>query len=430
MKWLRHTLGSTLVMILFPVAVYAVWFTAQYLDGSFSLLFNVIQKHGFTYILAQIPPKVFTGTTTSWTIALSFIVFEIFLYLIVPGKIISGPKTKSGFIPKYKENGVACYAITLATFVLCSFVFNLFSPTILFDHLGELVGTMFWLGILFCLFLYFKGLIKPSAGEFRVSGNFIFDFFWGIELYPTLFNLNVKHIINCRVAMMSWPLMIISFAAKQDAFFGLANSMLVSVALQMIYITKFFIWEKGYLRSMDIAHDHFGFYICWGVLVWVPFFYTSPILYLVHHPYQLSNTVVISIFVLGCVSILINYLADQQRVIFREKNGEIRIWGKKPKFTVAKYTTQDGNKNENLLLASGYWGVARHFHYIPEILSAFLWSVPATFVHFYPYFYVVYLIILLLDRANRDDLRCKAKYGEAWEHHCKKVPYKIFPYIY
>ncbi len=430
MKWLRHTLGSTLVILLFPIAVYAFWFTAQYLDGSFSLLYKMVEKHGFFFILAQIPPKVFTGTPASWTIVLSFIVFEILLYLIIPGKIITGPKTKSGFIPTYKENGVACYLITMATFAIASFGLKLFSPTILFDHLGELIGTMFWLGTLLCIFLYIKGRLKPSPGEYRVSGNFIFDFFWGIELYPTLFNLNIKHITNCRVAMMSWPLIIISYAAKQELLFGLSNSMFISVALQVIYVTKFFIWEKGYLRSMDIAYDHAGYYICWGVLVWLPFVYTSPVLYLVNHPYQLPTSVALCIFILGSFAISINYLADKQRVVFREKNGEINIWGKKPKFTVAKYLTQDGSKNENLLLASGYWGIARHFHYIPEILSAFLWSVPATFVHFYPYFYVSFLFILLLDRAKRDDLRCANKYGEAWEQHCKKVPYKIFPYIY
>ncbi len=430
MKWFRYTLGSILLMLVTPIVVYAFWFTAQYLDGSFSLLYKILHKHGISFIFSQVSPKVYFGTLTSWTMALSFILFEIALYLIVPGKKIAGPKTRSGFIPTYKENGFSCFLITVGAFSLCSFWLNLFPPTIIFSHLGELIGTMFWLGITLCVFLYIKGRLFPSPGENTISGNFFFDFFWGIELYPTIFGLNIKHITNCRIGMMSWALILISFAAQQNVYFGLTNSMLVSASLQIIYVAKFFIWEKGYLRSMDIAHDRAGFYICWGVLVWLPFIYTSPALYLVHHPYQLSPFVAIAIFLLGSLAIAVNYFADKQRVTFREKNGDVNVWGKKPSFTIASFTSQEGNESQNLLLASGYWGIARHFHYIPEILASFLWSSPALFTHFYPYFYVSYLTILLFDRARRDDLRCKVKYGEAWDEHCKKVPYKIIPYIY
>ena len=44
---------------------------------------------------------------------------------------------------------------------------------------------------------------------------------------------------------------------------------------QLVYIAKFYWWETGYLRSLDIMHDRAGFYICWGCLVWVPSVYTS-----------------------------------------------------------------------------------------------------------------------------------------------------------
>lgn len=32
-----------------------------------------------------------------------------------------------------------------------------------------------------------------------------------------------------------------------------------------------------------------------------------------------------------------------------------------------------------------------------------------------PYFYTVFLILLLVDRAFRDDTRCRAKYGKHWD---------------
>ena len=53
------------------------------------------------------------------------------------------------------------------------------------------------------------------------------------------------------------------------------------------------------------------------------------------------------------------------------------------------------------LRGCGRWGIARHFHYLPEIMASFFWTAPALFSHPLPYFYVFYLTILLFDRARR-----------------------------
>ena len=64
---------------------------------------------------------------------------------------------------------------------------------------------------------------------------------------------------NCRFGMMSWGLFLLSYAAKQHQMGTLSDSMVVSVALQLVYITKFFQWEMGYMKSLDIMHDRAGF---------------------------------------------------------------------------------------------------------------------------------------------------------------------------
>ena len=81
---------------------------------------------------------------------------------------------------------------------------------------------------------------------------------------------------------------------------------------------------------------------------------------------------------------------------------------------MAKYRTEKDEEKTSLLLVSGWWGVSRHFHYLPEIAAAFFWTSPAGFTHFMPYFYVVFLTFLLLDRSYRDDKRCEKKYGKYW----------------
>ena len=86
---------------------------------------------------------------------------------------------------------------------------------------------------------------------------------------------------------------------------------------------------------------------------------------------------------------------------------------------------------ESLLLASGWWGLARHFHYVPEILLAFCWSAPALFSGgLLPYTYVAWLVLLLTHRSYRDDTKCGAKYGAVWARYCSLVPARILPYVF
>jgi 7-dehydrocholesterol reductase len=347
---------------------------------------------------------------------------------LLPGARFVGPVTANGNVPVYKANGVAAFVVTLLTFAGASWGLHLFSPTIVYDNFGDIVGALNSFSLIFCLGLYLKGRFAPSSSDHGRTGNFIFDYYWGTELYPRILGWDVKMFTNCRFGMMGWPLILISFAAAQAAQpGGLSDSMVVAVAIQLVYIGKFFWWETGYLRSLDIMHDRAGFYICWGCLVWVPSIYTSSTLYLVGHPNHLGLPLSILIFALGVTSVFINYLADEQRQRVRATGGKTMVWGKPPVLLIGHYTTESGEKKESVLLASGWWGIARHFHYVPEILGSFFWCLPALFDNLLAYFYVIFLTALLTDRAFRDDNRCAAKYGADWDAYRKVVRWRILP---
>lgn len=427
--WARQTLFPLFLLIVCPPASFLFWYTSVFLDGSFSQLGYLMQEQGIFTIIYNICAPYFFGSKEAWTMIAVFALFGLSLMRLLPGKNFYGPVTPAGNIPIYKANGVLAYAVTLTTFFLCSFQFHLFSPTIIYDNFGGLIGALNVFSLAFCLFLLIKGHLSPSSTDSGSSGNPVFDYYWGMELYPRVFGFDLKMFTNCRFGMMSWPIILISFAAKQSELYGLSNSMMVAVAIQLVYISKFFVWETGYLRSLDIMHDRAGFYICWGCLTWVPTMYTSPTLYLVNHPNQLSTSLAVFIFVAGATCVMINYFADRQRQMVRLKNGECKIWGKTPEYTIANYVTEKGEKKQNILLHSGWWGISRHFHYIPEIAAAFFWVVPALFNNFLPYFYVIFLMILLVNRAFRDEQRCSLKYGNDWNTYCGKVPYKLVPYL-
>lgn len=283
--------------------------------------------------------------------------------------------------------------------------------------------------LVFCFFLYLKGIFFPSGADSGSTGNFVFDYYWGTELYPRILGWDVKMWTNCRFGMMGWPLLLLCFVDKQMQLRGsLGSGLAVSVIIQLIYITKFFWWETGYLSSIDIMHDRAGFYICWGCMAFLPCVYTAHSLFLVEHAPELSNGLALAILAFGVFSVFINYDSDRQRQQFRANNGNYTIWGKKARKLVAKYRTEKGEERESLLLLSGYWSWARHFHYVPEIAASLAWCMPALTTAALPYFYAVpYLCLLLTDRAFRDDARCKEKYGKYWEQYCRAVPFKIIP---
>jgi 7-dehydrocholesterol reductase len=287
------------------------------------------------------------------------------------------------------------------------------------------------LALALCAGLYVKGLKFPSSSDAGGSSNFSWDFYWGTELHPQLLGVELKQLFNCRFAMMGWSIILLSFAAAQIELHGaLSNSMLVCIGLQITYIFKFFVWEGGYFNSLDVMHDRFGFYICWGVCAWLPCVYTLSALYLVDHPRTLSPIVAVATFAFGLLALAINYSADEQRQRVRATHGQTRIWGRPPELIHATYVPADGHPRQNFLLVSGWWGVARHFHYVPELALALAWTSTVGFERMLPWFYPVFLCILLTHRAVRDDERCARKYGAAWVEYRRRVPWKMLPGVF
>lgn len=427
-NFVTRTLVPLLLVTLCPPFAMLLWYTNAHLDGSLMLLGQTILSDGLWQVLHDAWLVRFWGSPTAWAMIGVMAVLQLAMMKLLPGKPFTGTITPMGNLPEYRDNGLASYLITFALFLGASVGLGWFSPGIVYHEFGELLAALNISALVFCLVLYLKGRFAPSTTDSGHSGNFIFDYYWGTELYPRIAGWDVKMFTNCRFGMTGWAIAVTSYAFAQYEIHGSADwSILVSAALIVIYLGKFFVWEAGYMRSMDIIVDRAGFYICWGCLVWVPAVYTLPVQFMVGHPVGLSFGWAAVIFVLGLAAIGINYWADRQRQQVRATDGDKLIWGKKPKLIRAEYVTDTGERKENLLLASGFWGISRHFHYVPELGAAFLWSCATGFTHLMPFFYVIFLSILLFHRAFRDDGKCRKKYGKYWEEYCKAVPYKVIP---
>jgi len=356
---------------------------------------------------------------------------------VLPAPEKCGPVTATGHVPRYLDNGILhCVLFSMVFGGLSDLGLGLYDFGIIYDIFGPLISALNLFGLVFCLFLYVKGLNFPSTKDCGSSGSFMLDYYWGTELYPKILGIDVKRFVNCRFSMTFWMLAGLSFTYKSYKLHGaLDYGLLLSAVSQYLYLVKFFAWEIGYMRSIDIIVDRAGFYETWGCLVWVPAMYTLHTRTCVRSPTGLSPQAAGAIFVVGMAGVLLNFWADKQREWFREADGKIKIWGKAPRFVEATYTIVDGGKRvekKSLLLASGFWGVARHFHYFFELTAAWSWCLLANPLvnGVLPLSYAIFLTILLFDRAKRDEGKCLKKYGKDYQKYAEMVKYLIIPGVY
>jgi 7-dehydrocholesterol reductase len=383
--------------------------------------------------LSHLPPF----SLSSAALWLSWVLFQVVLAVFIPdglhkilpnyrGGVMKGAVTPAGNQLLYNINGLQAWVISHIAFLTLSFGLGLFSPTIIFDHWGSAIWVANIGGYCLALFAYAKAHFFPTYPEDRKwSGNWLYDFYMGVELNPRIGRFDFKLFFNGRPGIVLWTLLNISFAAKQFELYGtVTNSMLLVNFFHALYVLYFF-WQEGwYLNTIDIHHDHFGWMLAWGDLVWLPYMYTLQGFYLVYNPVELSTAYALFVLCVGLTGYAIFHAANRQKDRFRK--GELPG----AKSIPVSYLAKDGKKRESALLVSGFWGVARHFNYTGDLILSLAYSLACGFGHILPYFYFFFLSTLLIHRCLRDEHRLAAKYGEGWKQYTEKVPYRLIPGVW
>jgi hypothetical protein len=136
---------------------------------------------------------------------LSFMGVALILERILPGRLEYGPETATGHVPSYVNNGISHCAIfsllfllgsdlgpcgnvvdyetiafgmplTPATRALCDAYGEPYSFGILYDRFPSGLAFLNVFGIVFCIFLTFKGVYYPSTMDNGSSGSWVKDY--------------------------------------------------------------------------------------------------------------------------------------------------------------------------------------------------------------------------------------------------------------
>ncbi|OMH85727.1 7-dehydrocholesterol reductase [Zancudomyces culisetae] len=459
--WGRAT-DATVITIALTLGLFAfapfwaayLWASCTYYQCSITTgpivdFFNVVQNFqdeivsstngGLIEMIGAGVYKIFTDVVLAdreaLCVYLCWLVYNFAMYLYFPvRKIGLGQSTPAGHVLKYRINGLYVWIATHVVYIAGSVLSNeAYGLDYICVHWGGFLVATNIVGLALSLFVYMKAHIAPSHPEDRkFSGSKIYDYCMGIELNPRIGQwFDFKLVFNGRPGIVAWTLINFSFGAAQYKQLGyVTNAMVLLNILHAIYVVDFFYFEDWYLRTIDIAHDHFGYYLAWGDCVWLPFTYTLQSFYIFRNPVDLSTPYFILILSIGLVGYYIFRNANNQKDIVRKTNGRCLIFGKPPTFIRAEYRTADGKPHKSILLTCGFWGLSRHFNYVGDLLMCFAFGASCASFDFIPFYYLFYMTVLLVHRISRDNDRCRLKYGVYWDEYCRRVPYKLIPYVY
>ena len=161
--------------------------------------------------------------------------------------------------------------------------------------------------------------------------------------------------------------------------------------------------------------------LAFGDLAWLPAMYSLQARFLADEAARGAAPIPLPLAAVAAVVGVGGY------VVFRAANAPKDLFKRSPKdAAVRDLKTVGGGR----LLAGGWWGVSRHVNYLADVVLALGMSLATGFGSPATYFYPAYFAVLLWHRELRDDHKCSAKYGKAWDEYRAAVPYRIIPYVY
>lgn len=401
--------GALLLTVVMPLVSFYLWAAVDQHGGSLWV------PKSLADLVAMFP----VPTATSAGLLAGWIVVHAALYVLGPGPTVHGRPAFNGEQAQYRINGLFAFVVTTAALVAALY-FDLVSATWLLSQWGPLLTGCTLLAVGAAAASYLAGCRRGAAE--RRAGNLVYDYFVGAILNPRLGRHDLKFFFESRVGMGLWAAFAVVLPAAQLQTQGsLSAAMMVVSLCQLIYIVDFFVFESNLLSMIDIIEENFGFMLWFGFLVWMPFNFTLQQQYILAADPQLSTPAAVGVLLLSVAGYYMFRSSNLQKLKFRRDPSQL-IWGRVPECIDTKRGTK--------LLVSGWWGLARKTNYLGDIVMATAWCLSCGFGSLVPYFYVLYFVPLLLDRERRDHAMCTRKYGDDWERYCKRVPYRIVPFVY
>jgi hypothetical protein len=344
----------------------------------------------------------------------------ILLHLGIPARWVSGyvRDRATGEKLRYRLNGPrVLIAVVILWVITCAS--GLLGWGAFYEHRWEMAAGACALGIVFTV-----AMVLPFAS---VPGKTLWeDLYLGRLENPQWGGgrLDAKMGLYLVGAVML-ELNVLSFTAHHVLLHGSDPSpgVILYATLFTFFVAEYLNFEEVHLYTYDFMAERVGFKLGWGCLVFYPFFYCVGLWAMAAEPNpHRSVGWLVSCAVLFSSGWVLSRGANLQKFQFK-RDPKAKAFG-----ILDPRTLSDGSKN---VLTGGFWGLSRHINYLGEILmaSGLTLSLGYPFA-LTPWLYPLYYVALLFPRQAADDKRCAERYGALWDEYCRRVPYRIIPYLY
>ncbi|MEM9865281.1 MAG: hypothetical protein AAF938_26995 [Myxococcota bacterium] len=359
---------------------------------------------------------------------LAFAAYSAFIVLLflgsrfLPGIHVEGQPLRDGARLPYKLSGMLLFIVVSALAAAAELLG--FRLARVLDHFWSLFWSANVWALLITAYLMARGWRRnPPAGLWdRLKSIWL-----GAELNPRLASVDLKMFMY-HPSLIGLHVVNLAFASQQLERYGtITAEMFLYQCFTSAYLFTHYVREDFMLSTWDIIAERFGFMLVWGDLVYVTFYYSIVGWWVVdrgwtgsgdaavHEP--LSTAALVALVVLHLLSHVLFRGSNWQKDRFK-RNPSAPIWGKPPELVGGR------------LLASGWWGIGRKLNYTGEIGVYITFALCAGLSSWIPYVLPFSLVLLLAQRAWRDEQRCKKKYGELWDAYCARARFRMVPFLY
>jgi Delta14-sterol reductase len=367
-----------------------------------------------------LPVTAASLATAAWMV-LGFIAVLFAGSLVLPGLDRRGQPLPNGETNVYKLTGMTLFFLLHIAVGIATFGFRL-SLTPIVQHFWSLLIVANVVAILWAVAIYTYGergspMLRSEVGHDLPWPRWAKALWFGKELNPTWQGVDLKMFMY-QPSLMGVYLIILSFAyAQYERHGSITPQMWCFVGFWFAYLFTHYVKEEFMLSTWDVIAENFGGMLVWGDLVYVPFFYPFPGFWIVDETTPFTTAQWVGLTVLFLLSLNLFRGANWQKHRFKQ-DPLAKIWGRPVKTIGGK------------LLVSGWWGLGRKLNYTGEVGVYLSFALCAGLSHWQPFLLPFSLLLLLTQRAARDDKKCRAKYGDLWEEYCRTARFRMFPFLY
>ncbi|EGT49166.1 hypothetical protein CAEBREN_14595 [Caenorhabditis brenneri] len=407
------------LLVLVPPATFFIFYSISMHTGLFVPTITALFFR-FPFVLQCIPPL---WDTVAWKFSIVHCAIQLIFYWVLPhdhALVMSSAGDQLREINSFFSCILTCLLYVLGASA------GIYKGDLVYIHFNSIILIFAILAV-----VIWAALIASYHFGTGNSVTTITEFWFGIENHPKVLDIDLKSFIRTRFTFVIWPLFVISALYFHKITYGkISTSLICASSVQLLYIFQFHWNEDLYLNSLDSKRCDCGFYRLWADFVLGPIIYTSPIAVLAatNRSVGLISNGLFCITAVGAM--IFTSKCDRQKYEFRKSKGSLKVGGVDPFFISAKYRTDSGETNANLLLGSGHWGVCRHPNYTSEAISFLAFSAFQGFPSVLAHLPAIFVSLFLLVRAFTDENRCLIKYGQYWAQYCAKVKYRFLPGVF